>query len=322
MLGRDTNGRRGHLDTFWTEAVAVKDSVTLQITRDAILFTLWAVLVYEVDRRIPSDLGVGITPFEAAGVALGLLLVLRTNAGYDRWWEARKLWGGITNHCRCLAATAVVQGPQDPAWRSRTVRLTAAFAHVMRRALRGQRDMPEVAALLGPEETERFRAARHMPVAVLTEIAAMLREAREVYHVNVIPLNVADLSRVQLFDLFGGCERILKAPIPRVYSIQIRRLIVLFLATLPFGLLEKTGWLTPLVTFLVSYPILAIDQIGAELQNPFHPDHLGHLPLDDITATIEGDLLALLEENDGRDFRASVGADNLSIDGAGVKLPA
>jgi putative membrane protein len=36
-------------------------------------------------------IAVEVNPFEIAGAVLGLLLVLRTNAGYDRWWEARKL---------------------------------------------------------------------------------------------------------------------------------------------------------------------------------------------------------------------------------------
>ena len=41
---------------------------------------------------------------------LGALLVLRTNAGYERWWEARKLWGGIVNQSRNLAILAVAHG--------------------------------------------------------------------------------------------------------------------------------------------------------------------------------------------------------------------
>ena len=57
----------------------------------------------------------------------------------------------------------------------------------------------------------------------------------------------------------------------------------------------------PVVTVLVAIPLLAIDKIGTELQSPFATDHLNHLPLDDICATIEGDLLALLgQEETGR----------------------
>src|SRR5262249_13518999 len=52
------------------------------------------------------DQEVGLAPFEAGGAILGLLLVLRTNAGYERWWEGRKPWGGIINRCRHLAVLA------------------------------------------------------------------------------------------------------------------------------------------------------------------------------------------------------------------------
>lgn len=52
-------------------------------------------------------LELAVAPYDL-GAALGLIVVLRTKAGYDRWWEARKLWGGIVNQCRNLAISARV----------------------------------------------------------------------------------------------------------------------------------------------------------------------------------------------------------------------
>lgn len=68
--------------------------------------------------------------------------------------------------------------------------------------------------------------------------------------------------------------------------------------TLPLALLHKfeSDWLVPLFTMLVAYPVLAMDLIGPELQNPFSVRNLGHLPLDDICRTIEENLLGLLAE--------------------------
>src|SRR5262245_8695184 len=34
------------------------------------------------------------------GIVLGLFLVFRTNTAYDRWWEGRRLWGGMVNSTR------------------------------------------------------------------------------------------------------------------------------------------------------------------------------------------------------------------------------
>ena len=90
-------------------------------------------------------------------------------------------------------------------------------------------------------------------------------------------------------------------PLPRVYSIEIRRSIVFFLVTLTFALLSKDlGWVTLVVSLIVAYAVLSLDLIGSALQNPFAIHNLGALPLDEICLTIEGDLLGSLGEECGR----------------------
>ena len=69
---------------------------------------------------------------------------------------------------------------------------------------------------------------------------------------------------------------------------------------LTFALLERVGGLTPLVTMFVAYPILALDQTGVELQNPFSKDRLGHLPLDEISQTIAKNVEELVDHQTRR----------------------
>src|SRR6476659_7254406 len=54
-----------------------------------------------------ADLGEGITVLN--GIVLGVLLVFRNNAAYERWWEGRKLWGQLINDTRnlCLASRSL-----------------------------------------------------------------------------------------------------------------------------------------------------------------------------------------------------------------------
>jgi putative membrane protein len=214
-------------------------------------------------------LEVGLAPYEVPGAALGLLLVLRTNAGYERWWESRKLWGGIVNQCRHLGVVVLCYGPDDSAWRERAVRLIAAFAHTARRSLRDERELPEIEALLGTEEAVQIAAARHMPGYVALLIADDLRVACDQLGMDRFAFLEADRDLTSLLEQIGGCERIRKTPLPRAYGVLIRQFIILFLATLPFALLKKVGSLTPIVTVLVAYPILALDEIGNLLQAPF-----------------------------------------------------
>jgi putative membrane protein len=285
-----------HTRQFWRDALAIRGSVTPRVSRRVLVFAGWAVLVTAVDALcVDINLHIEVAPYEVAGAALGLLLVLRTNAGYDRWWEARRLWGAITNDARNLVIAALAYGPDDPRWRDRLARLAAAFPHVVRHSLRGERVMPQVEALLGPEETREIAACEHMPGTVSLRIAELLREGCDRMGMDRLAFLQAERARSQWIDNLGGCERILKSPLPIAYAIIIRRFVVLFLATLPFALLPRIDWLTPLVTLLVAYPILALDDIGAELQNPFDVRNVGHLPIDAICATIEQNVRELVE---------------------------
>ena len=282
--------------SFWRDLWAVRDSVSGFVFWRALIFAAITALIYVVEHLIHEKLKVDLAPYEFAGFALSLLLVLRTNAGYERWWEARKLWGGIVNQSRNLVITALAYGPREPQWRQEVVRWTTAFAHVSRRSLRGERTLPEVAAILGAERAARIADAGHMPSHVDAMIASILREAVDRDQISWVGFMHADRDRAVLMDHVGGCERILKTPLPRAYSIEIRRFIFAFLVTLPIPLIVKVDVLAPLIAFLIAYPILALDEIGSALQDPFSTRNLNHLALDEICQTIEHDLNAILND--------------------------
>lgn len=281
---------------FWSDAFTLRGAATLRVLPSVLLFGMIAYLIC-LFSEFGADVSMEVGPHEVAGAMLGLILVLRTNAGYDRWWEARKLWGGIVNQSRNLSIAALCYGPDDREWRQQIVRWTAAFAHVARASLRGQRDIPELIDLLGREEATRVLAARHMPTFVVQKVGALLRDACERQQLDRFAFLQIERQRASLIDHIGACERILKTPLAHVYSIKIRRFIVLHLATLPFALLHKfdNNLLVPLVTMLVAYPVLGLDQIGVELQNPFSTRSLSHLPLTEISRSLEGDLLAMTD---------------------------
>ncbi len=289
-------------ERFWSEIHQIQGSVTPYVVVRTLVFGLLALMVtiIEMHPAFPK-VSIPVAPYEVLGAALGALLVLRTNAGYDRWWEGRKLWGGIVNQCRNLVIEALAHGPDDPDWRQRIVGWTAAFAHVTRSSLRGERQLAELKPLIGTVKTERICSVEHMPMAVALAISETLREGVELGMDRLAFLR-AEEERCRLIDHLGGCERILKTPLPIAYSVEIRQFIFVFLATLPLGILyQEMGWLTPIITMLIAFPILALDEIGVELQNPFSKQHLNHLPLDDICQGLDRNLMALLS-NAGRAY--------------------
>ncbi|MFO0575685.1 MAG: bestrophin family ion channel [Polyangia bacterium] len=280
---------------FWRQALTLRGSASLRILPRVLAFGLIAagvVLLHGAAPRVALEVG----PVEIVGGVLALLLVVRTNAGYDRWWEARKLWGGIVNQTRNLVVSALAYGPDAPEWRERLVRWTAVMPHVMRRSLRGERELPEVAKLVGRDAAAAIERAAHMPSYAMRELAGLLRQATEEHDLDRFTFIQLDRERAQLIDHLGGCERILKTPLALVYVLKMRRFVLLYLLALPFALVDRVGWATPLLTVLLAYAVLGIDQIGVELERPFSTRSLSHLPLDTICGDIERQLLALLNE--------------------------
>jgi putative membrane protein len=289
---------------FWRDVLAWHHNVAPLILPRVLAFGLYAFLVSLAHDRLgwdPADRSV----VEFTGAFLALMLVLRTNAGYERWWEARKLWGGIVNQSRNLVVNGLAYGPADPVWRDRFVRWTAAFSHVCRRSLRGEHTLPEVARLVGDEDAQRIAASAHMPSYVAHTLAEMLREGLE-RGMPAPAFRQAELQRAMLIDHVGGCERILRTRFPGIHRTMLGQLIVLYLAAFPFAVVSEGYFLEALLTLAVAYPLFALDQIARELGNPFSPRNRSHLPLDDVTLAIEETLFGLLGEPAAESARRAV----------------
>ena len=285
--------------SVWTEAFSWQGAASWRVLPATIAFGFFATFIYLLYRYRYPNLTIEVGPHEVAGVLLGLLLVFRTNAGYERWWEGRKLWGGIVNQARNLALLGLAHGPADPHWREQFIRWIAAFAWTAKARLRGETVVPELVPLLGEKETARVQAAEHMPLCAALRIDELLRQACQGENgLDRFAFLQAESERAGLIDHLGGCERIRGTPLASAYSVTIRRFILFYLATLPFALLHKfdAEWLAPVVTVLVAHPVLVLDQLGIELQQPFAIRSINHLPLDVICRNIEKNLLALLQQ--------------------------
>lgn len=281
---------QGEPKHFMKTALSWSGSVTPRVLPRVVVAALYSLAVVYLAKLFPQ-FSIPITPFEYSGAVLGLLLVLRVNQGIDRWWEARKIWGSIVNQSRNLAIIGYEYTPKGETGRQ-FLRWVAAWPHVMRESLRKETALLETERLLGLEEANRIRSAGHMPTYVGARLAKWLMQLRTL-GLDDFAFQRAERERAILIDDIGACERIRNTPMPYVLAVKTRRFIFLFLLLLPLALIERAEWLTPLVVALASYPLFSLDEIGAELQNPFSPRNLSHLPLTGICNTIEANVLGL-----------------------------
>ncbi len=70
-------------------------------------------------------------------------------------------------------------------------------------------------------------------------------------------------------DVCGICERIKSTPIPFSYQLFIRLFILLYVAILPFTVIDVYGYLTIPAVVLTSYILVGLEMIGEEIEDPF-----------------------------------------------------
>jgi putative membrane protein len=269
---------------WWQHLLMARGGLVREIVGRVAAFTLWVVAVTWFHLHV-HKVDVPATGHTLAGTALSLLLVFRTNSSYDRFWEGRKLWGGIVNETRNLVRAAVVNIPSVELLR-RLAAWTAMFPYALTRVLRsGQGELGPAAALLPPAEVERVLAAGNPAIAVALRMSAVLAEARQRGLITDYVQMQIDQNVQLLIDYQGGCERIVRTPMPFAYMLHLRRTLILFLLSLPFALVETFGWATVLVVVMVAYTFLGIEEIGVEIEDPFGTED-NDLPLEDISANI------------------------------------
>lgn len=233
-------------------------------------------------------------PFSLMGVALAIFLGFRINASYDRYWEARKLWGTVLVECRNLArqAMTLMAGGAEP--RPFVLGLIG-FATALRNQLRGEPGDTGLAGLLPPAMVEQCRSARYAPALVLLWLGRWLAERREAEHLQPILAPSLEQSLAGLSATLGGCERIASTPLPFSYGVILHRTVYAYCMLLPFGLVDTIDLMTPLVVAFVSYTFFALEALSDEIEEPFGLMS-NDLPLDALVAGIDASLREMLGE--------------------------
>ena len=221
------------------------------------------------------------------GFVISLLLVFRTNTAYDRWWEGRKIWGGLTNSCRNLAIQlqAVLSSEADKKFFRQII---PNYAFALKNMLRENEDYHELDPVLD------IKKNKHLPNQFAAAMFARihgLQTDKQLSEAHVISLT-QDIKT--LTDLCGACERIKNTPIPFTYSVFIKKFIFFYVMTLPFGWSFSLGYYVIPVVMLILYALTSLELIAEEIENPFGTD-ANDLPIDQICLNIRkhvGELLS------------------------------
>lgn len=245
--------------------------------------------------RLPVDLPTlsSVIP----SIVLGLLLVFRTNTAYDRFWEGRKLWGNINNSVRNLSRQIWVsveeREPKDKNAKISALKLLVAFAVATKLLLRSETIDNDLDGLISQSRYQKLKTMNNPPLEIAFWIEDYLQEQYEKNCLHIYQLNAMKELLNILVDCLGGCERILRTPMPLAYAIHLKQLLLLYCIFLPFSLVSDFGFFTGILVVLISFALFGIEEMGVEIENPFGNDP-NDLPLDAICVNIQHNIEDLI----------------------------
>lgn len=287
MIQYDPHHWRSHL-------FDVRGSMLREIFSRIAICVIWSLLVvvWHQTQQSPA-INIPLHGHTLTGVALGLLLVFRTNVSYERFWEGRRQWGNIVNYSRNLARLSCSLLKNDPELLRRWLVWTIQFSWSAMYRLRGRQELGPMKSGLPDRELEATEKAQHLPLAVSRRMTEDLELARQRGLISDIQQMTLDGGIQRLIDSLGACERIHNTPLPFAYMVHLRRALICYLVTLPMALVADFHWLTIPATLLIAYVMLGIEEIGVEIEDPFGEGE-NDLPLQSICETIESNLCELM----------------------------
>ncbi|POZ63890.1 bestrophin family protein [Chromobacterium alticapitis] len=234
------------------------------------------------------DSSLSIPAFTLLGVSLAIFLGFRNSVSYDRFWEARKLWGGLSIASRSLTRQ-ILAALGDDADSRRFINNLCAFSYALKGQLRGEDVAGHLRRLLPPDELNRVLAGRFRPALILAWLGREAQRLQREGRLSELQWHALDRNLNTLSEILGGCERIASTPMPFTYRVLLNRTVTFYCLLLPAGLVSSIGWLTPPIAVFIAYTYFALEEIAEELEEPFGTEG-NDLPLATLCHTIESSL--------------------------------
>jgi len=237
------------------------------------------------------------------GTIISLLLGFRSNQAYDRWWEARHIWGAIVNDSRTLARQILCfteveyEGDAIQSMRERFIKRQMAWCYSLGKHLRRLNPKEGLDRFISRREQEFISHYSNVPSALLELHARDLNKALEMGWINQYQQVELDRTLSRLCDSMGKCERIKNTIFPVTYSKYIHFSLLLFIGLLPFGVIEYFGIVEIPVVVAIASCFLLIEKMAIHLQDPFE-NKPTDTPMTTISNTIEKDLRQMLKDQE------------------------
>lgn len=255
----------------------IKWSLVLKFAwKPVMFFTLWSTAVVYLYHHLDHhgyNSSIPFLPLSTIGIAVSFYIGFKNNSSYDRFWEGRKIWGGIVNYSRTWANQVMTfttsRYATDDAYMVdlSVIRKELVYRHLayinalrfqLRRASSFSKKLHKTIDALTPGSPERAHwneevlpfldhdefcshVQRANPATqMIRKQGERLAELNDKYGL-IEEFRYMEMMRVleEFYNLQGKCERIKNTPFPRQYAFFSGVFVWIFILLLPFGLVGE-----------------------------------------------------------------------------------
>ena len=232
-----------------------------------LIVSLSVLLITDMYKEMLPEMPLTIPAF--IGTAISILLSFKLSQSYDRWWEARKVWGAIVNDSRSF----VIQLQTLTAKGNDTVVKKIAFRQIawcysLGQSLRGLNATENLDEFISPEDIEEIQKHNNKPLALLQLHWKDIKELKEQNQLDLFSQIQLDDTLVRLCDAQGKSERIKTTVFPVTYRLFLHAIIYLFVITLAISLRVDGLFETPLL-IAISSAFFLLEKSARHMQDPF-----------------------------------------------------
>jgi ion channel-forming bestrophin family protein len=226
-----------------------------------------SILTFKFDFIIPN-MPINVPAF--LGTAISVLLSFKLSQSYDRWWEARKIWGTIVNESRTFMQqmqSFITQG-NDDVIRQLALRHIA-WCFCLGQSLRGLDPLENLAKYISEDDIKKISTHNNKPLALLQLNSLQIAELKNNGKMDIFSQIHINTTLINFTTAMGMAERIKSTVFPVTYRVFLHLMIYLFVITLSISL----GVVSPLyeipLLLIISSGFFVLEKTASLLQDPF-----------------------------------------------------
>lgn len=247
-------------------------------------------------RSFLSDIPISIS--STLGVAISILLSYMINQSYDRWWEARKIWGSIVNDSRTLILQLQMYVRDDHPEIESIAKRQITWNYCLGMVLRKQSVTELIKKKMQVKDYEFIKKYHNVPLGILSIQSHAVKQLHDDGELDKFSQIKIEETITRLTESMGKCERIKNTVFPPIYRYGLHTSIYLFVIFLSLSVAFKLQHfaLEFFILVIVSTVFFFLEKAAFRMQDPFE-NIPTDTPMTKIAENIEKDILDLLNQN-------------------------